>query len=121
MVINPWTLWTKQQAEGSDEQTIVPTDDKTLVVKEILERAMGLAGGMEHPIVLHLYCHLMELSKDPVAAMPAANVLRNGLPLAGHLIHMASHIDIWAGHYKEALAANVAAIAADEAIVDYTG
>lgn len=55
---------------------------------------------MEHPAILHLYCHLMELSNDPVAAMPAANVLRNGFPHSGHLIHMASHIDVWAGHYK---------------------
>lgn len=61
---------------------------------------MALPGGMEHPVILHLYCHLMELSADPVAAMPAADVLRHLFPLAGHLIHMASHIDIWAGHYK---------------------
>ncbi|CAM9191045.1 unnamed protein product [Hapterophycus canaliculatus] len=121
MVLNPWRLWVKQQAEGSNEVAILPTDGKTLVVKEILERAMELPGGMEHPIVLHLYCHLMELSKDPVAAMPAAHVLRSRFPLAGHLIHMASHIDVWAGHYKEALAANLAAIAADEATVRYTG
>lgn len=61
---------------------------------------MGLPGGMEHPAVLHLYCHLMELSNDPVAAMPAADVLRDCFPHSGHLIHMASHIDVWAGHYK---------------------
>ncbi|CAM9209249.1 unnamed protein product [Scytosiphon promiscuus] len=121
MVLNPWTMWVKQEVEESAEVTIVPADGNTLVVKDILERAMGLAGGMEHPNILHLYCHLMELSDDPVAAMAAADVLRNRLPLAGHLIHMASHIDIWAGHYKEALAANVAAIAADEATADYTG
>ena len=56
--------------------------------------------GMEHPGVLHLYCHLMELSDDPTAAMPAANALRTLYPFAGHLTHMASHIDIWAGQYK---------------------
>lgn len=61
---------------------------------------MDLPGGMEHPIVLHLYCHLMELSDDPVAAAPAAEMLRTKFPHAGHLIHMASHIDIWGGHYK---------------------
>lgn len=61
---------------------------------------MELPGGMEHPGILHLYCHLMELSNDPIAAMPAADILRHSFRHAGHLTHMASHIDIWAGHYK---------------------
>lgn len=65
-----------------------------------LLQALEAPGGMEHPGLLHLYCHLMELSDEPTAAMPAANVLRTLFPLAGHLTHMASHIDIWAGHYK---------------------
>ena len=63
-------------------------------------QAMGAPGGMEHPGILHLYCHLMELSDDPTAAMPAADALRTLYPSAGHLTHMASHIDIWAGQYK---------------------
>lgn len=61
---------------------------------------MESPGGMEHPGILHLYCHLMELSHEPMKAMSAANALRTLFPLAGHLTHMASHIDIWAGHYK---------------------
>lgn len=61
---------------------------------------MDLPGGMEHPIILHLYCHLMELSNDPLAATAAAEGLRTKFPHAGHLIHMASHIDIWGGQYK---------------------
>lgn len=63
-------------------------------------QAMELHGGMKHPAVLHLFIHLMELSAEPTTAMAAANTLRNLLPAAGHLTHMASHIDIWAGHYK---------------------
>lgn len=61
---------------------------------------MKLPGGMEHPAILHLYCHLMELSSEPQAADKAANALRELFPAAGHLTHMASHIDIWAGRYK---------------------
>lgn len=63
-------------------------------------QALELPGGKEHPAVLHLYCHLMELSGEPEVAMPAANTLRSLFPSAGHLTHMASHIDIWAGQYK---------------------
>ena len=55
---------------------------------------------MDHPAILHLYCHLMELSNDPLAASPAADALRIKFPHASHLLHMASHIDIWGGQYK---------------------
>lgn len=63
-------------------------------------QAMEIQAGMQHPAILHLYCHLMELSNDPLAAVPAADVLRDMFSASGHLLHMASHIDIWAGHYK---------------------
>ena len=63
-------------------------------------KALQTPGGMEHPAILHLYCHLMELSDDPLAAKPEADVLRTLYPKASHLTHMASHIDIWAGCYK---------------------
>ena len=63
-------------------------------------KALQTPGGMEHPAILHLYCHLMELSDDPLAAKPAADVLRTLYPKASHLTHMASHIDVWAGCYK---------------------
>ena len=66
-------------------------------------KAMQTTGGMEHPGILHLYCHLMELSGDPLAAMPAADTLRTLYPQASHLVHMASHIDVWAGQYKVSL------------------
>eukprot|EP00752_Nemacystus_decipiens_P005024 g4564.t1 len=118
MVLNPWALWVKQPGDPSE---IAPRDGKTLVAKTLLERAMGLPGGMDHPIVLHMYCHLMELSNDPLAAVPAAESLRTKFPHAGHLIHMASHIDIWGGCYKAALDANIASIAADQAILKCTG
>eukprot|EP00903_Cladosiphon_okamuranus_P011990 g11259.t1 len=118
MVLNPWVMWVKR---GDHLGEIVPTDGKTLIAKTILERAMSLPGGMEHPIVLHLYCHLMELSNEPLAATAAAESLRTKFLRAGHLIHMASHIDIWGGRYKAALDANIVAIAADNVILECTG
>ncbi|CAM9477756.1 unnamed protein product [Ectocarpus fasciculatus] len=121
MVLNPWAMWVRQDAEATGEAEIVPVNGSTLIVKDVLERAMKMPGGMEHPGILHLYCHLMELSNDPIAAMPAADILRHNFRHAGHLIHMASHIDIWAGHYKAALDTNFTAMAADEATVENTG
>lgn len=117
MVLKPWAMWVKDDTSGD----IVPADTNTLLVKQILTKTMAAPGGMEHPAILHLFCHLMELSGEPEAAMPAADALRMLLPAAGHLTHMASHIDVWAGQYKAALDANISAIKADDATVVFTG
>ncbi|CAM9897322.1 unnamed protein product [Sphacelaria rigidula] len=117
MVLKAWELWVKDENSGE----IVPADGNTLVVKQVLSKALAAPGGMEHPAILHQYCHLMELSSEPEAAMPAADALRTLLPAAGHLIHMASHIDVWAGQYQAALESNISAIKADTAMVAYTG
>ncbi|CAM9781967.1 unnamed protein product [Ascophyllum nodosum] len=117
LVLKPWALWVRDADSGKT----TPAIPSTLVAKDVLEQAMQTTGGMEHPGILHLYCHLMELSGDPLAAMPAADTLRTLYPQASHLVHMASHIDVWAGQYKEAMEVNLAAIDADNAIVNYTG
>lgn len=117
MVLKPWAMWTKDPETGD----ITPAIEGTLIAKSVLEQAMEAPGGMDHPGVLHLYCHLMELSHDPIAAMPAADALRTLYPSAGHLSHMASHIDIWAGQYKEAMDINLTSIETDNAIVEFTG
>jgi len=86
---------------GLVDPILVPPSSNSYTLYEfVFRQAMELPGGMEHAAILHLYCHLMELSHDPMAAMPAADVLRTLLPHASHLVHMASHIDIWGGHYK---------------------
>eukprot|EP00904_Undaria_pinnatifida_P009047 jgi/Undpi1/5272/HiC_scaffold_2.g00553.m1 len=118
MVVKPWALWKRDEESGD----ITPSTEGTLLAKHVLEKAMAAPEGMEHPGILHLYCHLMELSGEAVAAMPAANVLRTLYPAAGHLTHMPSHIDVWAGQYKQdALDANLISIETDNATVEYTG
>ena len=85
-----------------------------LWAKEVLEQAMQLPGGMEHPGVLHMYVHLMEMSPKPEQALPAADALRDVVPDAGHLVHMPSHTYIRTGNYEGARVQNVDAAKADE-------
>ncbi|KAK1244519.1 hypothetical protein MKX07_003318 [Trichoderma sp. CBMAI-0711] len=107
MNLTPWALW--------DIKTGSPAADaRTLEIKQVLEHAMALPGGTRHPGLLHLYIHLMEMSNQPEAAMPAADHLRGLVPDAGHLNHMPSHIDILVGDYARAVVANSDAVRADE-------
>ncbi|KAI1122769.1 TPR domain protein [Nemania abortiva] len=108
MNLTPWQLWDLKTGEPA-------SGARTLEVKAILERAMSsLEGGSDHPGLLHLYIHLMEMSSAPETALDAANRLRNLVPHAGHLNHMPTHIDVLVGDYQAAIDSNQKAILADE-------
>ncbi len=106
----PWQLWDLPSggpASGAD----------TLEAVAVLERAIGAleaAGEPPHPHLLHVYIHTMEMSPRPEAALRAADALRDLVPDAGHLRHMASHIDVLCGNYHDSLIANERAIEADD-------
>jgi len=111
----PWQMWDLKSgdvAEGAG----------TLAARDLLERAMGgLPGAMDHPGILHLYVHLMEMSPFPELALKAGDKLRNLVPDAGHLIHMPTHIDVLCGHYHDVLVSNQDAIAADRKFLEREG
>ncbi|CZT51455.1 probable TPR domain protein [Rhynchosporium secalis] len=112
--ITPWALW--------DIRTGLPAEGaQTLEAKAVLDRALVLEGGNEHPGLLHLYIHLMEMSTTPEIAMPAADHLRGLIPDAGHLNHMPTHLDILCGDYRRAIASNTEAIRADERFLARAG
>ncbi len=106
----PWQLWdlaTGEPKEGAD----------TLEAQGVLERAIAereAAGLAAHPGLLHVYLHTMEMSPHPEVALRAADGLRDLVPDAGHLRHMASHIDVLCGLYHDSLVANEKAILADD-------
>lgn len=107
MNLTPWQLWdlkTGQPAEGA----------RTTEARAVLESALATDAGVRHPGVLHLYIHLMEMSPAPEQALTVADRLRGLVPDAGHLLHMPSHLDVLCGDYRQVVAANSAAIAADE-------
>ena len=77
----PWALWDLKSgkvAKGAD----------TLEAVEVLEKAFEQPGAMEHPGLLHIYIHLMEMSPHPERALKAGDALRGLVPDAGHLNHM---------------------------------
>ncbi|KAF2020037.1 hypothetical protein BU24DRAFT_132550 [Aaosphaeria arxii CBS 175.79] len=112
MNMSAWDLW--------DLRTGKPTPGaRSEEAKAVLEAAFegDREGAMGHPGLLHLYVHLMEMSRTPEAAVEAGNALRGLCPDAGHLVHMPSHLDILVGDYKAAVKANADAIVADEKFV----
>jgi tetratricopeptide (TPR) repeat protein len=107
MMLTPWMLWdlvTGEPASGS----------AAAEARAVLDRALAADGGQAHPGILHMYIHLMELSARPQDALPAADLLRDLVPDAGHLRHMPTHIDVLCGDYRQVVSGNTAAIIADE-------
>lgn len=111
----PWRMWdlrTGEPAPGAG----------TLEAREVLESALrDLPGARNHPGLLHLYVHLMEMSPHPEAALVSGDRLRELTPDMGHLVHMPTHIDVQCGHYRDAMHWNQKAIIADRKFYDRAG
>lgn len=114
MNLTPWKLWdlyTGQPSPGA----------RTLEAKTVLERALTREGADQHPGLLHMYIHLVEMSSAPELGLEAADRLRGLIPDAGHLQHMPSHLDILIGDYRRSIAANTEAVRADEKFLARSG
>ncbi|MGE3904413.1 MAG: tetratricopeptide repeat protein [Reyranellaceae bacterium] len=111
----PWKMWdlrTGEPARGAG----------TLEARRVLESAFrDLPGAMDHPGLLHLHVHLMEMSPHPETALLTGDRLRELTPDMGHLVHMPTHIDIQCGHYRDAMVWNQKAIVADRKYYDRAG
>lgn len=114
MNLTPWQLWdlrTGEPAPGS----------RAAEARQVLESALERAEAWEHPGLLHMYVHLMEMSRVPEVALRAADRLRGLVPDAGHLHRMPTHLDVLCGDYRRAIASNTEAIAADNRFVARRG
>ena len=111
----PWQLWdlaSGEPAAGAD----------TLEARRVLERALDhVDGAWDHPGLLHFYIHLMEMSPHPELALRHGDRLLTLVPDSGHLIHMATHIDVLCGDYANVVARNSLAIEADRKWVEREG
>ena len=103
MVLQPWKLYDLDHAPHAITPEVMAT----------LERVIEL--NPNHPGALHLYIHATEPSADPYRAVEAAHRLSKLVPASGHLLHMPSHTYVKTGHWEEAVAQNVKAMAADDA------
>lgn len=111
----PWQLWdlpSGKPAEGAN----------TLEAIEVLERAFAeLDGAWNHPGLLHMYVHLMEMSPHPERALRQGDRLSHLVPDAGHLLHMPTHIDVLCGDYLNVVQRNETAIVADRKFLEREG
>lgn len=65
-----------------------------------------IARSPRHPGANHLNIHIREASAEPGKATASADLLRDLIPGAGHLVHMPSHIYIRTGRYADGILAN---------------
>ncbi|MEO6693627.1 MAG: tetratricopeptide repeat protein [Ignavibacteria bacterium] len=105
MVLKPWQLWNKDgtPAEGTEE------------IISVLESV--IARNPNHSGANHYYIHTVEASNDPGKALHSAQVLKDLIPAAGHLVHMPAHTFFRVGDYEGASLANFNAINADESYI----
>ncbi|KAL2817165.1 hypothetical protein BJX63DRAFT_117763 [Aspergillus granulosus] len=114
MNLTPWALWDLRTGSPAPQA-------RTLEIKTVIEHALAQPGGLQHPGLLHLYIHLMEMSGTPEKALVIADHLRGLVPDAGHLNHMPTHLDILCGDYRRAISSNSEAIQSDERYVSRAG
>ncbi len=105
MDLRPWQYWTPsgRPAPGTDE--IVTT------LEAVVKRSPGHTGGN------HFLIHALEASPHPERASDAAMRLREAAPMAGHLVHMPTHIGARLGDWIDCGERNDRAAAVDERYV----
>jgi tetratricopeptide (TPR) repeat protein len=103
----PWKMWDLRSGKPAEGAR---TEECRVVLEDAFDK---IPASWDHPGLLHLYVHLMEMSPFPQRALRAGDRLREIVPDAGHLIHMPTHIDILCGHYHDALVYNQKALVAD--------
>mmetsp|Transcript_21889 Transcript_21889/g.49571 ORF Transcript_21889/g.49571 Transcript_21889/m.49571 type:complete len:647 (-) Transcript_21889:30-1970(-) len=107
MVLNAWNLY--------EYPTGKPISKDVAEIQSVLEKALEIHP--EHAGLCHLYVHLCEMSNEPHRALTACTALRSKFPDAGHLVHMATHIDVLVGDYESCVRYNLAALRADKSIM----
>jgi tetratricopeptide (TPR) repeat protein len=109
MDMQPWNYW------EADQRTPGGRAGEALARLETV-----LARNPDHAPSIHLYIHMTEASVNPWRAEPYADRLAALAPASGHLVHMPTHTYYVIGRFKESLALNIEAVAADEAILAET-
>ena len=103
----PWGLWDLARGEPAEGAS---TQEARAVLEQAFEKD---AAAWKHPGLLHLYIHLMEMSPTPEVALPHGDALVLQVPESGHLVHMATHIDVLCGEYQNTISRNHQAAVVD--------
>ena len=110
----PWQMW---DLPSGKPVAGAGTEECRAVLEQAFE---NIPAAWDHPGLLHLYVHLMEMSPFPQAAMRAGDRLREIVPDGGHLIHMPTHLDVLCGQYNDVLVYNRKALATDRRFLAYS-
>ena len=110
----PWQMW---DLPSGKPVAGAGTEECRAALEDAFEK---IPAAWNHPGLLHLYVHLMEMSPFPQAAMRAGDRLREIVPDGGHLIHMPTHLDVLCGQYNDVLVYNRKALATDRRFLAYS-
>ncbi|MES0811496.1 tetratricopeptide repeat protein [Roseibium sp. SCPC15] len=111
----PWQLWDLPNGKPADGAS-------TLEAQAALETVFNeRADAWDHPGLLHMYIHLMEMSPTPEKALRHGDRLVDLVPDSGHLVHMATHIDVLCGDYQNVVWRNHRAAGVDRKYVEVAG
>ena len=111
----PWELWDTTKGEAAEGTS---TDE----ARNAIETAFASdPAAWDHPGLLHLYIHLMEMSPWPELALSHGDRLVDLVPDSGHLVHMATHIDVLCGDYQNVIWRNHRAAEVDEKFTAHAG
>ncbi|MBZ9743519.1 MULTISPECIES: hypothetical protein [unclassified Mesorhizobium] len=107
-----WDLKTGEPAPNSD----------VVEALDVCERSIRLAdeaGIAQHPAIVHLHIHLLEMSTMPERGIRSADLLGEMCPDAGHMNHMPGHIYVLCGDYEKARLASEKAVRANDLYLAY--
>ena len=114
MNITPWGLWNLFTGKPAAKAP-------TVKVGAVMDRALAHEKASQHPGLLHMYIHYIEMSPTPELGINAADQLRTLAPDAGHLQHMPTHLDILIGDWRRSIASNYRSTVADDKYVRHAG
>ena len=106
MDLHPWNLYKK------DGTIQLWTSEILAVLEKCIKTEPHHAGAN------HFYIHATEMSQHAETALASADLLRDLVPGAGHLVHMPSHTYIRTGRYHDGVVANQKAVLVDSLYVE---
>jgi tetratricopeptide (TPR) repeat protein len=109
-----WDVKSGRPAEGSDVLEAIAICERSM---EILTQA----GKQQHPAIVHIHIHALEMSDDPGRSMEAADALAAMRTDAGHMNHMPGHTYVLCGDYERARAASIRAMEVNDRFIAYAG
>ena len=110
MAVTPWKLWNIQKGEP------MPEPAQGLKALDYLQKGQDLIESQDlppHPGICHFFLHCYEMSPFPERALKYGDIVAEGFPELGHLVHMGTHIHILCGMYYDAMYWNRIAVSQD--------